>query len=216
MASSAGSAGNAGGAGDVLVVPQYGAAPTPIVPLLPDFRDGWSNDYAVGLANQLAYKDLKAYVDGFVARRDHAARDFLEVLNMHVPLLYMDVRNRLKFTQGYIPRTAELFEALAETDVLLVSVRRRALPAKHLAALRRYVDAGKPLIGIRTANHGFLGNFPYKKNGKQVRFGDDVMGGAFRSHGLTKKHSGSHLRGIPTWAGAPRRRRRAAGAPRRK
>ena len=36
-------------------------------------------------------------------------------------------------------------------------------------------------MGIRTANHGFLG-FDYKKDGKRIDFGEHVLGGAFRNH----------------------------------
>jgi len=35
---------------------------------------------------------------------------------------------------------------------------------------------------LRTANHGFRGPLPYKINGKQVRWGEDVLGGAFMGH----------------------------------
>ncbi len=56
------------------------------------------------------------------------------------------------------------------------------LPDEQIQHIINYLDSGKPIIGIRTANHGFLENFPYTKNGERVRFGDDVLGGAFRGH----------------------------------
>jgi hypothetical protein len=87
----------------------------------PRFRDPWSCDFAKGLANQLAYQELKTYLLRFTARRDLGVRDFLEVLNMHVPVLYMDVRNRLKFG-GYVLSTVELFEGLVRGVFLLVRV----------------------------------------------------------------------------------------------
>ncbi|QVL34146.1 ThuA domain-containing protein [Telmatocola sphagniphila] len=34
---------------------------------------------------------------------------------------------------------------------------------------------------VRTANHGFL-DFDYKKAGKRIDFGEDVLGGSFREH----------------------------------
>ncbi|MFO1094966.1 MAG: isochorismatase family protein [Planctomycetaceae bacterium] len=46
-------------------------------------------------------------------------------------------------------------EAIDEADVLLVSVRRRPLPPEQLARFRRFVDSGKPMVGIRTASHPF-------------------------------------------------------------
>ena len=45
--------------------------------------------------------------------------------------------------------------AIDQADVLLVSVRRRPLPKVQLDAVRRHVAAGKPVLGIRTANHAF-------------------------------------------------------------
>jgi len=41
--------------------------------------------------------------------------------------------------------------ALKTADLLVLSVRRRALPAEQLGMVREYLEAGKPLVGIRTA-----------------------------------------------------------------
>ncbi|MGC6487305.1 MAG: ThuA domain-containing protein [Planctomycetota bacterium] len=71
---------------------------------------------------------------------------------------------------------------LADADLLVVFTRFMKLPDEELAHLDAYLDSGKPVLGIRTANHGFRGNWTYKRNGKNVRFGDDVLGGAFRGH----------------------------------
>jgi len=46
-------------------------------------------------------------------------------------------------------------EALRETDLLVIFFRRRALSTDQLALIRQYLETGKPLIGIRTANHAF-------------------------------------------------------------
>lgn len=46
-------------------------------------------------------------------------------------------------------------DVLDEADVLLVSVRRRLLPPPQMETLRRFVAAGKPVVGIRTASHAF-------------------------------------------------------------
>ena len=73
-------------------------------------------------------------------------------------------------------------EHLKKADLMVLFSRLITLPDEQIAHVIDYLESGKPIIGIRTANHGFLGNFPYEKNGKKVRFGDDVLGGAFRSH----------------------------------
>ena len=71
---------------------------------------------------------------------------------------------------------------LKDADLAVVFTRFMKLPDEQLAHLNTYLDSGKPLIGVRTANHGFCGNWTYKVAGKNVRFGDDVLGGAFRGH----------------------------------
>ena len=46
-------------------------------------------------------------------------------------------------------------EEIADADVLLVSVRRRTPPVAQFAFIRKFVEAGKPVVGIRTACHAF-------------------------------------------------------------
>lgn len=46
-------------------------------------------------------------------------------------------------------------EQAEDYDLVLLSVRRRAPKREQLAALRRYVDAGGPLVVIRTSCHAF-------------------------------------------------------------
>src|SRR5690349_11959430 len=48
-----------------------------------------------------------------------------------------------------------LVDALKSADLLFVSVRRRTPPPDQLNAVRAHLDAGKPLVGIRTACHAF-------------------------------------------------------------
>ena len=72
-------------------------------------------------------------------------------------------------------------EHLRKADLLILFSRMITLPDTQIKHVVNYLDSGKPIIGIRTANHGFL-KFPYEINGKRVRFGDDVLGGAFRGH----------------------------------
>jgi nicotinamidase-related amidase len=46
-------------------------------------------------------------------------------------------------------------EALRTADVAVLFVRRRGLPAEQMRVLREYLDAGRPLVALRTACHGF-------------------------------------------------------------
>jgi hypothetical protein len=73
-------------------------------------------------------------------------------------------------------------EHLDKADLVIFFTRLLTLPADQQAQIVRYIDSGKPMIGLRTANHGFRGPLPYKIDGKQVQFGDDVLGGSFRGH----------------------------------
>ncbi len=51
---------------------------------------------------------------------------------------------------------AGLVEALKDADLLVLFSRRRFPPEEQMAAIRAHLAAGKPLLGIRTANHAFL------------------------------------------------------------
>jgi type 1 glutamine amidotransferase len=48
-----------------------------------------------------------------------------------------------------------LLPALADADLLVFFSRRIALPHDQLDAIKAYLKAGKPLVALRTANHGF-------------------------------------------------------------
>ena len=45
--------------------------------------------------------------------------------------------------------------AMKDADLLIVFVRRATPPRGDIDAIRAHLAAGKPLVGIRTANHGF-------------------------------------------------------------
>jgi type 1 glutamine amidotransferase/nicotinamidase-related amidase len=74
--------------------------------------------------------------------------------------------------------------ALADADLLIVSVRRRALPTKQFEALQKYIESGKPVMGIRTANHAFSLRDAPTPEGCQVwkSFDADVFGGSYTGH----------------------------------
>ncbi|NND06719.1 MAG: hypothetical protein HKN87_10095 [Saprospiraceae bacterium] len=59
---------------------------------------------------------------------------------------------------GKGPRTAYAFsdmEVIKRADVLVVFCRRLALQPDQLEYIRDHLNEGKPLVGIRTANHAF-------------------------------------------------------------
>ncbi|AMV34292.1 Trehalose utilization [Pirellula sp. SH-Sr6A] len=73
-------------------------------------------------------------------------------------------------------------EHLATADLVIFFTRLLTLPPSELQHIVEYVDSGKPFIALRTANHGFRGPLPYKIDGKQVRWGEDILGGTFLNH----------------------------------
>jgi hypothetical protein len=83
---------------------------------------------------------------------------------------------------------------LADADCLIWLSRFMQLPDDQMKYFHDYFDSGKPLIALRTANHGFWGGKPYQKDGKPVSL-RELLGGTFMGH-----HGGWHresTRGIP-------------------
>lgn len=75
-------------------------------------------------------------------------------------------------------------EAMREgADLLLVSVRRRALPKEDLDLVRAHVAQGRPVIGIRTASHAFAPAAAEAARGDQwPKFDPEVLGGNYQGH----------------------------------
>jgi hypothetical protein len=48
-------------------------------------------------------------------------------------------------------------EALANADLLVILTRFRQLPDAQMKPIDDYLKAGKPVIGLRTATHAFIG-----------------------------------------------------------
>ena len=72
----------------------------------------------------------------------------------------------------------------------MVYVRRLGLPSAQVAALKEYVASGKPMIGIRTANHAFSLKFKPPKDfvlppdvAEWRDFDANILGGNYNNHG---------------------------------
>jgi hypothetical protein len=76
-----------------------------------------------------------------------------------------------------------LIDALRDADLLFVSVRRRSPHQDQLNAIRGFLAAGKPLVGIRTTSHAFsLGPNKTPTDPKLAmwpQFDAEVIGGHF-------------------------------------
>lgn len=81
-------------------------------------------------------------------------------------------------------------EALDSADLMIIATRFRDLPDAQMQHIVRYVESGKPVIGLRTATHAFaLKSSPtfarYSWNDKETGgFGREVLGETWiRHHG---------------------------------
>ncbi len=84
-------------------------------------------------------------------------------------------------------------EALADADLMVLNTRFRNLPDEQLQHILDYVNAGKPIIGLRTATHAFNGGS--KLGGVNWnQFGLDYLGERWVSHHGRHKVEGA--RGI--------------------
>ncbi|MGY8771197.1 MAG: ThuA domain-containing protein [Pirellulales bacterium] len=76
-----------------------------------------------------------------------------------------------------------LVKALKDADVLVLSARRQALPKDQLQAIRNYLDAGKPLLAIRTSSHAFFARGKGPEGHAEWEFFDpEVLGGNYQGH----------------------------------
>ena len=94
----------------------------------------------------------------------------------------VDPTMKIRWEDKTVTHNIPGLQHLEKADLLILFTRLLTLPDEQVKHITRWLDTGKPIIGIRTANHGFLENFPYTKDGRKVRFGDDVLGGSFRGH----------------------------------
>jgi len=105
--------------------------------------------------------------------------------------------------QKNIPGTS----ALDSADLLIIGTRFRQLPDAQLAPIAAYLNAGKPVIGFRTATHAFTGD---AKTGdfKWAEFGLNILGEKWVNHhgkhkvegtrSIVEQANGTHevLRGV--------------------
>lgn len=73
--------------------------------------------------------------------------------------------------------------AMDGADLLVVSVRRRALSKENLDLVRKHLDRGKPLVGIRTTSHAFAPRGADAEQGASwPDFDPAVLGGNYEGH----------------------------------
>jgi type 1 glutamine amidotransferase len=106
------------------------------------------------------------------------AKKDLEPLGHRITIVQADTADK-----NHFPGIAE---ALRDADLLFVSVRRRTPPVAELDAVRAFVAAGKPLVGIRTASHAFALPLKTKLTDPKLatwpEFDAAVLGGHYTGH----------------------------------
>ncbi len=74
------------------------------------------------------------------------------------------------------------FALIREADLLVISVRRRTPPKEMMALIRAHLQAGKPLVGIRTACHAFGAQPPDQDHEGWPAFDVDILGCSYQGH----------------------------------
>ncbi len=93
-------------------------------------------------------------------------------------------------------------KAVEAADLLVIFFRRRALSTEQLGLIRKHLAAGKPLVGIRTANHAFSVRGKLKPGYEMWwEFVPDMLGGGNTGYGATE--AGVDVVLLPQAAGHP-------------
>jgi putative membrane-bound dehydrogenase-like protein len=73
-------------------------------------------------------------------------------------------------------------EVLKSADLLVVSVRRATPTKEQMRLIREHLNAGKPLVGIRTASHAFDAKPPDENHAAWTNFDREVLGAHYENH----------------------------------
>ncbi|MDR3199671.1 MAG: ThuA domain-containing protein, partial [Planctomycetaceae bacterium] len=94
-------------------------------------------------------------------------------------------------------------DVLDKADVLVVFVRRLALPKEQLAKIKNFVNSGRGLVGLRTACHAFKSNAKVLPEHCEnwAEFDHDVLGGNYHDHG--DNALGSEIENVTAQSGSP-------------
>ncbi len=92
-------------------------------------------------------------------------------------------------------------EALQNADLMIIATRFRDLPDEQMKYIVEYLEAGKPVIGLRTATHAFkidpqrtYGRYSFNSKQWQGGFGRQVLGETWVSH--HGRHGQESTRGL--------------------
>lgn len=83
-------------------------------------------------------------------------------------------------------------EALETADLMIIFTRFRELPDEQMKYIDDYVESGRPIIGLRTATHGFRYSEDSTSKYKHYSFQDKVWEAGFGRQVLGETWSGHH------------------------
>ena len=125
----------------------------------------------------------KPKILALIAEREYETRDTLPVFfAKHFKEDYEVVIIQLEDDEHDF---AGLKKHLEDTDLLFVSVRRRTPTVSQMAALRKYIESRKPVLGIRTSSHAFATNKKQKVPAGHTNWQTwdaDIFGGSYSGH----------------------------------
>lgn len=83
------------------------------------------------------------------------------------------------------------WQHLDEADLMLIGTRFRKPSKSQAEHITKFIDAGKPLIGIRTATHAFNGQGSFGGDVSYGNFGRKILGEQWVSHHGGHKRQGA-------------------------
>ncbi|MCS6864344.1 MAG: ThuA domain-containing protein [Gemmataceae bacterium] len=104
----------------------------------------------------------------FEYKSDASLAEYKKYLEAHFP-----VECRLITAKAEKDTALPGLEALDDCDVAIFFTRRLRLEGESLEAVKKYVRSGKPIVGIRTASHGFQ---------NWLEMDQEVFGGNYQGH----------------------------------
>lgn len=141
-----------------------------------------------GITNDYKSKDLLKKVKiVFLITEDPDNYEAHKTIPVFAEMLKKKYHYDVRVLLGTGDRTSYKYpgiEAVNNADVLIVFARRIALPHKQIKILKNYIARGKPVIGIRTANHAFTVRDKIKEGYKDwPQFVTDILGCENKGYG---------------------------------
>jgi nicotinamidase-related amidase/type 1 glutamine amidotransferase len=110
--------------------------------------------------------------------------------------LAKDYRCTLRFarsTEGKGRNDVPGLDALYDADLLVLSMRRRALPVTQMDHLERYIRSGRPIVALRTSVVPFQVKSPPEGHVVWSAFDQEVLGCHYRGYPSKSRKTGSDV-----------------------